>query len=794
MKPKTPPPRILPLPSAIRLTEKVSGTLAAGSGAGPPSRSAFAQTIATRRVAGTTTLQRVPATTTPSERPAQTPSTVPRIRNAADRNLATRGSAASLHGTAGAPRASTSSIGRRSALTVPLSSSGPTSAAATSSSRTTTGAAVQTGRPISANTAVPARAVPDAIRGGVASARLGTALTPSAPLRAPAVPAAGTSSTVASRQRSAVALTKVVAPAIPSTSRSTSTTSLRRLEGKPNGNVATAALRISVNRATPLPERKPIAASAVALRTSSSSASLRNAPVRAGAEPVSRVVVAGKKTLDTAPGRRVVGQNSNLLIAPKEKTSVLPIPARTSVSSRITSIEKQNGKSKAPLTRPTRDTVHATRSVSSARQPESNPLVPPADSPAEATAEESTGIQDEQHTADKSAGNDTSSSSNGVSVTQVSEPASVPLEQTPPRTLRPLKLVEKRHSLSPKPNGYAAPLASIYSPSEDLAFQQEDNLSKRKVSSGSQRDGSKDASTSTASPKPGRYGLGLGITLPTQSLSRSHDAAVGSPVTGASPNLKYHPASAFDPPPRIPSISVTDSARAEEEEDDCAPHDKSKGVSLAIGIPCVIYVTPSSVEPSPSAGPSASSRTCLKAVCRYIGQVSGRSGEWIGVEINLASLSRLRHDISQDPEETLAANGLHDGSWDGIRYYKIHQSVPKSPAITQGSFSRPLSPFGSPYETVRDVSGRFRPMASRGLASAPTAFDTRSFASRLRGSSMTSSRGASLTQDGAWDGSMTFVSNPETSWVSGGNDPAGSRKCGLWIRPSDVVLVPGAHD
>ena len=200
------------------------------------------------------------------------------------------------------------------------------------------------------------------------------------------------------------------------------------------------------------------------------------------------------------------------------------------------------------------------------------------------------------------------------------------------------------------------------------------------------------------------------------------------------------------------------------------------------------------MDPGTTTAPPSSSRSRLKAVCRYIGQVSGKPGEWIGVEITLASLGRFRTGVRQDPDEPLLASGLHDGSWDGIRYYKIHQAVSASPALSQGSFSRPISPFGSPFESNRDVSGRFRSMSSLGRPAGPSAFDARTFGSRLRGSSMTSSRRASSTLESTWDGTKSFTSNQETSWVSTGQDPASNRKCGLWIRPSDVVLVPGAHD
>lgn len=276
-------------------------------------------------------------------------------------------------------------------------------------------------------------------------------------------------------------------------------------------------------------------------------------------------------------------------------------------------------------------------------------------------------------------------------------------------------------------------------------------------------------------------GLGLGLPLNPPS-SRPAGTPIASPVLSADFGVKYHPASAFDPPPRLPSISVTGSKEEEAEEDDCVPHDKSKGISLRIGIPCVIYVAPSSSSGSATSTP-AHPRARLKAACRYIGQVDGKSGEWIGVEINMETLRRVKGDSIQDPEDALTSNGQHDGSWNGVRYYKMDGTSSASP-----TFSRSTSPLAAHYRTSRDVSGQ--PF----LAGPPSSFDAGSSSPRIRGNSLANTRRGSPSRDSGWDATMSFMSNPETTWASGGKDIRSERKCGLWIRPSDVVFVLGAHE
>ncbi|KAL0959506.1 hypothetical protein HGRIS_011216 [Hohenbuehelia grisea] len=94
-----------------------------------------------------------------------------------------------------------------------------------------------------------------------------------------------------------------------------------------------------------------------------------------------------------------------------------------------------------------------------------------------------------------------------------------------------------------------------------------------------------------------------------------------------------------------------------------------RGATLDIGIPCII----------------SSKRKRFKALARYIGEVEGETGPWVGVEVPVAGdlswssytdkdgdvKENMRSDLDNrqwyDPEGRL----WHDGSWGGVRYFEI---------------------------------------------------------------------------------------------------------------------------
>jgi hypothetical protein len=70
------------------------------------------------------------------------------------------------------------------------------------------------------------------------------------------------------------------------------------------------------------------------------------------------------------------------------------------------------------------------------------------------------------------------------------------------------------------------------------------------------------------------------------------------------------------------------------------------GSTLDIGIPCII----------------TSKRAKFRALARYIGEIAGEAGSWVGVEVPVDE---------HWPAERLAGRQWHDGSWGGVRYFDL---------------------------------------------------------------------------------------------------------------------------
>lgn len=80
-----------------------------------------------------------------------------------------------------------------------------------------------------------------------------------------------------------------------------------------------------------------------------------------------------------------------------------------------------------------------------------------------------------------------------------------------------------------------------------------------------------------------------------------------------------------------------------------------RGATLEIGIPCII----------------SSKRKRFKAYARYIGEVEGETGPWVGVEVPMPvgeSWGGDYHRVNGDRSEDRQWN---DGTWGGIRYFEI---------------------------------------------------------------------------------------------------------------------------
>ncbi|KAG6826096.1 hypothetical protein H0H93_016816, partial [Arthromyces matolae] len=80
----------------------------------------------------------------------------------------------------------------------------------------------------------------------------------------------------------------------------------------------------------------------------------------------------------------------------------------------------------------------------------------------------------------------------------------------------------------------------------------------------------------------------------------------------------------------------------------------ARGATLDIGIPCII----------------SSKRKRFKAYARYIGEVEGEDGPWVGVEVPFND-SWTGNGLDREDGE----RQWNDGTWGGIRYFEIGSSA-----------------------------------------------------------------------------------------------------------------------
>jgi len=78
-----------------------------------------------------------------------------------------------------------------------------------------------------------------------------------------------------------------------------------------------------------------------------------------------------------------------------------------------------------------------------------------------------------------------------------------------------------------------------------------------------------------------------------------------------------------------------------------------RGATLDVGIPCII----------------SSKRKRFKAYARYIGEVEGETGPWVGVEVPLPVGDNWGD--TDNTKKSMDDRQWHDGSWGGIRYFEI---------------------------------------------------------------------------------------------------------------------------
>ncbi|KAL0069280.1 hypothetical protein AAF712_003645 [Marasmius tenuissimus] len=202
------------------------------------------------------------------------------------------------------------------------------------------------------------------------------------------------------------------------------------------------------------------------------------------------------------------------------------------------------------------------------------------------------------------------------------------------------------------------------------------------------------------------------------------------------------------------------------------------GATMEIGIPCIIQVT---LPPLPSPAMNNSKMTGrkkFKALAKYIGQIEGEDGSWVGVEVPSAAFSSsgLKGSSNMTTDAEMSDSGIslpppsvrraknpgwHDGTYQGIRYFTL--SAPTN------SSSNKREQWGDADETP---AGGYYQSAHRKFASA----------------------GVGTVRKRFGDSEIGGTVGRHTKRLKTPTQGGAAEKRGLFVRPQQVLYVVDAID
>ncbi|KAF8169977.1 hypothetical protein K438DRAFT_1941168 [Mycena galopus ATCC 62051] len=180
-----------------------------------------------------------------------------------------------------------------------------------------------------------------------------------------------------------------------------------------------------------------------------------------------------------------------------------------------------------------------------------------------------------------------------------------------------------------------------------------------------------------------------------------------------------------------------------------------RGATLDIGIPCII----------------ASKRKRFKAFARYIGEVEGEAGPWVGVEVPASAADSMAASMSAS-----SGRQWHDGSWGGIRYFEIGGAGAGAGSEWDG--------YGYGYG---DDGGRDRAARRRRLEGASGGSGVSGSASAFGTVKGVKREGDSSLLGGGRGAKRIRSASPAVSDADGAGESRG-----LFVRPSAVLYVVDA--
>ncbi|KAI0254611.1 hypothetical protein BJV78DRAFT_1185641 [Lactifluus subvellereus] len=202
-------------------------------------------------------------------------------------------------------------------------------------------------------------------------------------------------------------------------------------------------------------------------------------------------------------------------------------------------------------------------------------------------------------------------------------------------------------------------------------------------------------------------------------------AAAASEAAAASASILVAPRHKGQTEPVSRSTSGSDTAVSAPLP--LPPSDAPRGATLEVGIPCII----------------TSKRARFRALARYIGEVEGELGPWVGVEVPMGDTW---------PGDKLDARAWHDGTWGGVRYFDVGGSTDWD--------------FGDDVRTMRRK--------------------------RLDGLSTIGKGGRNLKREGGQLDAVRREKKRRRSVSPAGSDAMATESRGLFVRPQQVLYVVDA--
>ncbi|KAJ3716539.1 hypothetical protein C8R42DRAFT_778589 [Lentinula raphanica] len=257
----------------------------------------------------------------------------------------------------------------------------------------------------------------------------------------------------------------------------------------------------------------------------------------------------------------------------------------------------------------------------------------------------------------------------------------------------------------------------------------------------------------------------------TLSKKGSSDTIRGEKTSGTKSNQKN---STVPPVPSVPSTSASSSTiptvpdPGPSPPDDESPFPTHLGATLSIGIPCIV----------------SSKRKRFRALARYIGEVEGELGPWVGVEVPINDEKGRDKDVVMGNTEDLRQ--WNDGTWRGIRYFDITKG-PRN-----GGSGGTAEEWGDSMDD-RAMTGSSRPRPGHG--NTPSSY-TYSKGMKRRvdqwsGDSSTTRYGTTSSKRMRM-GMMARSASPSIS--DSGQGSYGVESRGLFVRPQQVLYVVDAID